>query len=109
MAKEFAKSFYHSAAWEKVRELALIRDGGLCCRCYRPAYIVHHKIELTPNNINDPTITLDINNLESLCKKCHDAEHDMCVSKNNVDGVRFDENGDVVIINDVMRDINEYS
>lgn len=48
----------------------------LCNRCNeRPGKIVHHKIPITPNNINDPYITLSFNNLEYLCQDCHSEEH----------------------------------
>ena len=48
-------------------------DGGLCEECHdKPGYIVHHKIEVTPDNINDAWVTLNINNLEYVCKDCHD-------------------------------------
>ena len=63
MAREFAKSFYNSAAWKKCR-LAYIAyrkrvDGGMCESCHEVAgYIVHHKTELTPENINNPDIAL---------------------------------------------------
>lgn len=48
----------------------------LCERCLQnglvvPAEIVHHKIELTPININNPDITLNFNNLEAVCRECH--------------------------------------
>lgn len=36
---------------------------------------VHHKIVLTPENINDPTVTLNWDNLVLLCDKCHKAQH----------------------------------
>ena len=35
---------------------------------------VHHKIPLTPENIRNPEITLGWNNLQLLCKQCHDEE-----------------------------------
>ena len=52
----------------------------LCERCmqegrYKPAEIVHHKVYLTPENINNPAITLNWDNLEALCRDCHEAEH----------------------------------
>lgn len=54
--------------------------GGLCERClkkglYTPAVIVHHKIWITPENINDPKITLSFDNLECLCRLHHEEEH----------------------------------
>ena len=55
-------------------------QGYLCERCIKkgeikPAVIVHHKIYLTPFNINDERVTLNPINLEALCKDCHNKEH----------------------------------
>lgn len=80
MAKEFAKAFYKSRAWQECRQAFIIASGGLCNRCAArglivPGYIVHHKIILTPDNINDPNVALNFDNLEYLCHACHDAEH----------------------------------
>ena len=36
-----------------------------------PADEVHHKIKLTPENINRPEIALNWSNLVALCKDCH--------------------------------------
>ena len=52
----------------------------MCERCLAdgmivPAEEVHHKIRLTPENINDPTIALNHDNLVALCKACHLKEH----------------------------------
>lgn len=54
--------------------------GGLCERCLKkglivPGEIVHHKVYISPDNINDPAITLNPNNLELLCRDCHAEEH----------------------------------
>lgn len=80
MAKEFAKSFYNSKTWKRCREsyIAYRRavDGGLCESCHEaPGYIVHHKIELTPDNINDPDIALGFGNLKYDCHVCHQKEN----------------------------------
>ena len=53
----------------------------LCERCLARGLIrqgdeVHHKIRLTPENINDPNISLNWENLELLCKTCHDEERE---------------------------------
>ena len=37
---------------------------------------VHHKIPITPENVNNPQITLNWDNLELLCKTCHDQERE---------------------------------
>lgn len=41
----------------------------------RTGEIVHHKIELTPENIHNPDITLNFDNLQLLCRDCHAAVH----------------------------------
>lgn len=80
MAKEFAQGFYKSKAWRQCRAAYIKRrravDGGLCETCHAmPGYIVHHKIELTPDNINNPSIALGLNNLKYDCLVCHNKEN----------------------------------
>ena len=80
MAKEFARGFYRSKAWRNGREVVIARSHGLCERCLRkgeltPGHIVHHKIALTPENIDDPTVSLDPSLLEYVCKECHEEIH----------------------------------
>lgn len=96
--KAWARRFYHSKAWLNIRKLALIRDAYLCRRCEQPAYIVHHTIELTPDNVNDPSIALNLDLLECVCKSCHDDEHEFAEKRATVKGLRFDENGDIINI-----------
>ena len=95
MAKEFAKQFYNSKAWRKCRAAFIATrrsvDGGMCQRCSRDVgYIVHHKEWLTPENINDPLITLNHEKLEYVCATCHGRIEE------NDRGYRFDEYGRVV-------------
>ena len=76
----FAHSFYKSSAWMKCARAYRKDRGGLCERCWAKGLIVqgeevHHKIKLTPENINDPAIALNWDNLELLCKQCHLEEH----------------------------------
>ncbi len=93
MAKEFAKAFYKSKAWQKCRAAYIQSVFGLCEKCRRPGWIVHHKELLTPANINDPTVTLAWENLEYLCQDCHNREHGL---NSTADGLMFDEYGDLV-------------
>ena len=97
MAQDYAKAFYTSAAWLKTRRGYFKYRGGLCERClakglYVPGIIVHHKIHITPENIGDPSITLNFDNLELVCRDCHADVHSA------KEGKRFiiDENGRVV-------------
>jgi len=94
MAKEFSTAFYHSKAWHAVRLLALHRDMYTCRDCGGRATEVHHRVELTPDNINDANVALNVDNLECLCWLCHDkrTKHAGDVA----DGYVFDESGQVV-------------
>lgn len=96
MAKEFAKQFYKSKDWLRCREGFIQSVYGLCNRCGQPGYIVHHKILLTPTNINNADVTLNWDNLEYLCQDCHNKEHIGKCKEIIRDGLRFNSNGEVV-------------
>lgn len=75
------KRFYSSKEWKTCRDAYRKKAKGLCEKCLAKGIIkqgdhVHHKIELTLENMNNPTIAYDFNNLELLCFECHMAEHD---------------------------------
>lgn len=74
MARNFSKSFYNSKEWAAVRSAVLMRDRYLC-RCGKPATEVHHIVHLTPDNANDPSVSMNMANLVSLCRDCHFEEH----------------------------------
>ena len=58
---------YSTAAWRKVRRLALQRDSGWCVMCgERPADVVDHIREL-----KDGGAPYALDNLQSLCNSCH--------------------------------------
>lgn len=71
MAKDWAKAFYHSQAWQAIRLRALMRDGYTCRVCGARATEIDHIIELTPENISNQDISLNLANLQSLCHDCH--------------------------------------
>ena len=98
MAKEFAKQFYNSQRWKDCRKAYINRriniDGGLCEECHeRIGYIVHHKRMLTADNINNPDITLNFDNLKFDCKECHDREEEHAFIKQKKLKCSFDEFG----------------
>lgn len=98
MAKEWAKSFYNSDRWKNCRAGYIserIRvDGGMCQACKRNlGYIVHHKIILTPENISNPSVSLNWENLSYECKDCHD-KHEGHGVKRHISAVcSFDSDG----------------
>jgi len=92
--QKWAEKFYKSKAWEETRKVYYISRFGLCERCGKPGSIVHHKIRLTPKNINNPEITLNWSNLELLCIDCHNKEHSKKLPI--AEGLCFDEQGNLV-------------
>ena len=95
MAKDWAKAFYRSGPWQAARGIALRRDHFTCQRCGARAEEVHHKIELTLDNIHNINVALNIDKLECICHICHTKEtigNDGDVR----DGMIFDEDGNVV-------------
>lgn len=99
MARDFAKSFYASKAWKKVRS-AYLSDHPYCERCLKlglivPAEHVHHKLYIdTPEKVKDPMLALNYDNLEALCEPCHSKEHNAQAQVS--DDTYFDEDGNLV-------------
>lgn len=110
MSYGIRKDFYNSKAWKVVRKNIWIKQNLLCARCHKPVYvdgiseyipkdkrrvgIVHHKIYLDNMNVANDSIALSEDNLEGLCKECHELEHHQdVVTRNNY---LFDEYGNLV-------------
>lgn len=80
------EAFYVSRKWRKCRKAFANSKGNLCERCLQRGIInpgskeqpleAHHKIPLTDENVTDPKIALNWDNLELLCKPCHDKERE---------------------------------
>lgn len=91
------RAFYNSQAWKDCRRAYRKSVGGLCEMClaegrYTPGDMVHHRIHLTPANINNPGITLNWNNLQLLCRDHHALVHGARAGRYIVD-----ENGRVSV------------
>ena len=102
MPRPFAEKFYNSRRWRKCRASFIAEreaiDGGLCQDCGRDGgYIVHHEIWLTPENIDNPEITLNHNNLRYVCLRCHNQ-----IEEGQRRAV-FDEYGNIKVIDEKER------
>ena len=96
--KPYAEKFYSSKAWKNTRAAYAKSKRNLCELCldkglYKPCEIVHHKVELTPQNIDNPDVTLNWNNLQCLCREHHAEVHDRQQRR-----YRIDETGKVVCL-----------
>lgn len=106
MAQEWAKSFYKSTAWIKCRKAYIdertLIDGGLCEECKKnPGYIVHHKITLTQDNINNPEISLNHEHMKYVCKDCHDMYDGHGLNKGIKPLCVFDDNGQPISLREI--------
>lgn len=102
---EIAKKFYASKAWKKTRKAYIdsLDNGGMCKKCleygiYKHGYIVDHIIPIDINNIDNPEITLNWNNLQYLCIECHNKKTfgNEEVFDAIPEGTMFDENGQLI-------------
>lgn len=72
--------FYTTQTWRKCRASFLKEKSGLCELCLsqgliEPAVHVHHKKPITPDNLDNPEITLNHRNLMALCEEHHQEQH----------------------------------
>ena len=84
-------NFYKSPAWLAARELKIMSVNGLCERCERIGIEVHHRQRVTVDTVEDTSISLNPENLELLCKECHNKEH-----KRFSKETRFDTEGNLI-------------
>ena len=80
MSQGEQQQFYFTNAWKECRKAYFKKVGGLCEKCKAkglivPAEIIHHKVHLNAENVKDPSIALNFDNLVAECRTCHGAEH----------------------------------
>lgn len=63
------QKFYHSSRWNRLRQWKL-NQNPICEICGAPAEIVDHIIPIREGG--DP---MSVDNLQSLCKACHNKKH----------------------------------
>lgn len=81
--REERNQFYNSSEWRALRKLVLERDHNECVWCKDEGKVTRENLEV--DHIKElefyPEFALDIDNLRTLCKACHNKRHD-----------RFDKN-----------------
>ena len=97
--QDYARDFYLSKQWRDLAD-AYRRNHPLCERCLangsvEPSRLVHHKIPITPENIDDLSVTLNQDNLEAICYTCHSVEHGYTKSACR-EGFAFDDEGNFI-------------
>lgn len=80
------RQFYKSNQWQEFREIFIDKEleekGELICeRCKKHIYeksdcVLHHIVPLNESNVNDPSISVNFDNIELLHKSCHNIKHE---------------------------------
>lgn len=87
------RRFYRSDNWKIARAMKIATVGGRCEKCGAIGTEVHHIIHLTPENVIDPNIALNQDNLLLLCNECHNKEHGRFEGSAEY---KFDSEGNIV-------------
>jgi 5-methylcytosine-specific restriction endonuclease McrA len=84
-------NFYKSDSWRVASELKIMSVNGLCERCGGIGVEVHHITRLKVDNVKDVSVSINPENLELLCRECHNKEHKRFSKENH-----FDEEGNLI-------------
>ena len=100
MSEGIYKQFYNSKEWKKIRVSVLERDMYICQECgATDCNTVHHIKHINEHNIDNPAITLNPDNLETICHDCHDRIHQRGKYKGTKANERtflYDNDGNIV-------------
>lgn len=79
--RKIRRSIYDTKKWRDLRKAKLMQNP-LCEKCFEngiitPAEDIHHIVSFVDitDNLRRLEIAYDFNNLQSLCKKCHQKIH----------------------------------
>lgn len=84
-------NFYKSETWKLAREIKIRSVNGRCERCGGMGQEVHHKNRLTVDNVAEVSVSINPENLELLCKECHNKEHRRFSKE-----IQFDDDGNLL-------------
>lgn len=82
--------------WRKLSKTYKEIQNNKCERCgdiHSKDKITHHKIHIDSSNINNTSVLLNMDNLELLCRDCHNKEH---FAKDKSIDYAFDDEGQLV-------------
>jgi 5-methylcytosine-specific restriction endonuclease McrA len=68
---KYRKLLYETAEYQTLLAEVRARACGMCERCQKRGREVHHKVRV----YDDPSLALDPNNCEFLCRPCHTKHH----------------------------------
>ena len=75
--REERNQFYNSSEWRALRKLVLERDHSECVWCKDEGKVTRENLEV--DHIKElefyPEFALDLDNLRTLCKECHNKRH----------------------------------
>jgi len=86
--------FYRSSDWKIARAIKIASASGMCEECGNVGTEVHHITHLTPENVLDPSVSVNQANLKLLCNECHNKVHGRFEGKREY---YFDEEGNMVL------------
>ena len=95
--------FYNSSAWQSTRRSYRMSVGGLCERCLQrgviaSADVVHHIVPLTEATVTDLNLSLNWDNLQALCTKCHAEVHSNKAKEKAMRRYKINPDGSVAVI-----------
>jgi 5-methylcytosine-specific restriction endonuclease McrA len=90
--------FYDTSKWRKLRQFVIDRAGGICEICHvEKGTIADHIKEVNDDNVNDPDIVWNPDNLQALCQGCHNKKTHGS-GEAVMEGYRFDDMGILIYI-----------
>lgn len=98
---------YNTKRWKKFKASYSASVNHICERCGAPGRVLHHIVELTPENCFDPAIVYGADNVMLLCWGCHEQTKTRAGLAIR-DDIGFDAEGNVVATGKRAADLPHY-